>query len=131
MFYSVLTSFYNESESPTLSLFRYPREADRDGDFVKRTDPKLICRDSFRILTSSYANTSAMRHLSLLHACACMFFFSTINAISPIAYANDFINPDDILTKTLQVGASDHTAQARESIVEWAKDLAAKGPWSE
>jgi hypothetical protein len=56
-----------------------------------------------------------------------MFFFSTINAISPIAYANDFINPDDILANTL----GDHTAQARESVVEWAKALAAKGPWSE
>jgi hypothetical protein len=56
-----------------------------------------------------------------------MFFLSTINAASPIAYANDFINPDDILTKTF----GDHTARARESVVEWAKALADKGPWSE
>jgi hypothetical protein len=68
-----------------------------------------------------------MRRFTLLHACTYMFFLSTINAASPIAYANDFINPDDILTKTF----GDHTARARESVVEWAKALADKGPWSE
>ena len=70
-----------------------------------------------------------MRRFTLLHACAYMFLFSTINAASnsPRAYANDFIDPDDILTKTL----GDHTARARESIIDWAKALAAKGPWSE
>ena len=70
---------------------------------------------------------SIMRRFTLLHACTYMLFFSTINAASPIAYANDFIDPDDILTKTL----GDHTARSRESIIEWAKTLAAKGPWSE
>ena len=76
-----------------------------------------------------FSPPSDMRRFSLLHACTYMFFFSTINAASnsPRAYANDFINPDDILTKTL----GDHTARARETIVEWAKSLSAKGPWSE
>jgi hypothetical protein len=70
-----------------------------------------------------------MRRFILLHTCTYMFFLSSINAAStlPRAYANDFINPDDILTKNL----GDHTARARESIVEWAKSLADKGPWSE
>ena len=68
-----------------------------------------------------------MRRFTLLHACTYMFFFSTINAISPIAYANDFIDPDDILTKNF----GDHTARAQESVVEWARVLSAKGPWSE
>ena len=58
-----------------------------------------------------------------------MFFFSTVDAAAPVyvAYANDFISPDDILTKSF----GDHTASARESIIEWAKSLAAEGPWSE
>jgi len=68
-----------------------------------------------------------MRRTTLLHACTYIFFVSTVNAASPRAYANDFIDPNDILTKTL----GDHTYRARESIVEWANSLAAKGPWSE
>ena len=70
-----------------------------------------------------------MRCFTLLQVCAYMFLFSTANAASPVyvAYANDFISPDDILTKNL----GDHTASAQESIVEWAKNLAAEGPWSE
>ena len=77
--------------------------------------------------TSPCIPQSIMRRFTLLHACTYMFFFSTINAASPRPYANDFIDPNDILTKTL----GDHTARARESVVEWAKTLAAKGPWSE
>ena len=68
-----------------------------------------------------------MRHFALLHACTYMFFFSIINTASSLAYANDFIDPDDILTKTL----GDHTAPAQESVVEWVKTLAPEGPWSE
>ncbi|KAF8802054.1 chondroitin AC/alginate lyase [Phlegmacium glaucopus] len=66
------------------------------------------------------------RHIILLHACTYIFFVSSINAASPIAYANDFIDPNDILTNAL----GDHTYRARESIVEWANSLAAGGPWS-
>lgn len=68
-----------------------------------------------------------MHRITIFHACTYMFFFSTINATSPRAYANDFIDPNDILTKAL----GDHTSRAQESIVEWAKTLAAEGPWSE
>ena len=67
-----------------------------------------------------------MRRFTILHVCTYMFYFSTINALSPRAYANDFIDPNDILSKTL----GDHTSRARETIVEWARVLAAQGPWS-
>ena len=66
-----------------------------------------------------------MRRITLLHTCI-VFFFSTTNAGVPKAYANDFIDPNDILAKTY----GDHTYRARETIVEWANALAAKGPWS-
>ena len=70
-----------------------------------------------------------MRRFTILHACTYMFFFSTINAASnlPRAYANDFLDPNVILNKV----HGEHTSRAQESIIEWAKALAVKGPWSE
>lgn len=67
-----------------------------------------------------------MPRISLLHACTYILFFSTMSAAQPRAYANDFIDPNDILTKT----PGNHTYHARQSIVEWAHALAAEGPWS-
>ena len=81
---------------------------------------------SFSLSNSHLKDHSVMPRFTLLHVCTSMFFFSTINAASPIAYANDFIDPDDILTMTL----GDYTAPAQKSVVEWAKTLAAEGPWS-
>ena len=68
-----------------------------------------------------------MHRITLLHACTCVLFFSTINAASPRAYANDFIDPDTFLTNP----PADYTYHARETIIEWADSLAAEGPWSE
>ena len=109
-------------------------EADGCGIFVKKTGfPNYVAIhfifDNVAFEFSPHKPHSDMRRFTFLHACTYMLFFSTINAASnsPRAYANDFINPNDILTRTL----GDHTARARESVVEWARVLAAKGPWSE
>ena len=40
-------------------------------------------------------------------------------------YANDFLNPTDILTKNYT-----HTHLAQQTILQWASDSAAGGPWS-
>ena len=105
--------------------------ADGCGIFVKRTGIPNYVAIHFILNNITFEFSPHKPHanmrLTLLHACTYTFFLSTINAASPIAYANDFINPDDILTKTL----GDHTALAQQSVVEWAKALAAKGPWSE
>ena len=61
--------------------------------------------------------------LTLFHIAT---FSSIISAaIAQTAYANDFVDPDYILSK--KFGAS--TYQAQVTAVQWARTLAAKGPW--
>ncbi|KAF8152909.1 chondroitin AC/alginate lyase [Crassisporium funariophilum] len=61
---------------------------------------------------------------TLFQSFAILSLFSTVS--SQTAYANDFVDPDYILSKKF----GDHTFQARQSILVWADSLAAKGPWS-
>lgn len=63
-----------------------------------------------------------------------MFWLSTfvsVLALAPAAlgftdYANDFVDPGYVLLKDFNTS----TAAAQASIVDWANDLAAQGPWS-
>lgn len=65
---------------------------------------------------------------TLLHLVTVVSIFSTAFSQTTLtAYANDFIDPDYILSKNF----GDNTWRARDSIQTWAKTLASQGPWSE
>ncbi|KAH9929064.1 chondroitin AC/alginate lyase [Epithele typhae] len=51
---------------------------------------------------------------------------TALSASAFTSYANDFIDPKIILSN----GLSNLTIEAQETIVEWAEDLAAAGPWN-
>jgi len=64
---------------------------------------------------------------TLLHLVTVVSCFSTAFSQTLTAYANDFVDPDYILSKNF----GDYTWRSRDSIQTWAKTLASKGPWSE
>jgi hypothetical protein len=43
-----------------------------------------------------------------------------------VSYDNDFVDPNYVVSKSFNTS----TAAAQQSIVEWADQLAAQGPWS-
>jgi hypothetical protein len=45
---------------------------------------------------------------------------------SLVSYANDFVDPDYIVSKAF----SNYTVEAQSTVVQWADELAAQGPWS-
>lgn len=47
-------------------------------------------------------------------------------AASYASYANVFVNPDFIVARQF----ANNTLAARQTIVSWAQELAAQGPWS-
>lgn len=49
------------------------------------------------------------------------------SAVAVTSYANDFVDPAYIIAGNFS--ASTETAQA--TVISWAKELAAEGPWSE
>lgn len=51
----------------------------------------------------------------------------TPSALCYTAYANDFVDPKYILSKSFNTS----TAAAQQTIVQWADQLAVQGPWSE
>jgi len=72
------------------------------------------------------AHFTLFKLITLVFSC---FYYSTLvkaQANYSLAYANDFVDPDWFLKK--EFGA--HTSKAQVSVLAWAKDLAAKGPWS-
>lgn len=44
-----------------------------------------------------------------------------------VSYDNDFVDPKYVLSKSFNTS----TAASQQTIVEWADQLAAQGPWSE
>jgi hypothetical protein len=65
---------------------------------------------------------------TLLHLVTIVSVFSTAFSQTTLtAYANDFVDPDYILSKNF----GDNTWRSRDSIQTWAKTLASRGPWSE
>ena len=66
---------------------------------------------------------------TLFHLVTVVSFFSTAfsQTLVMTAYANDFVDPDYILSKNF----GDNTWRSRDSIQTWAKTLASRGPWSE
>ena len=68
-----------------------------------------------------------MRLSTLLSATALSVLVLSTPVLSFTSYANDFIDPNIILSKDF----SNVTAEAQETILLWADQLAAKGPWCE
>ena len=66
-------------------------------------------------------------HSSTLSATALSVFILSTPVLSFTSYANDFIDPNIILSRDF----SNVTAEAQETIMLWADQLAAKGPWCE
>ncbi|KAH6903268.1 alginate lyase-domain-containing protein [Coprinopsis sp. MPI-PUGE-AT-0042] len=54
------------------------------------------------------------------------FFHLPLFAASQTSYANEFVDPDWVLTGNFP----DNTQAARDTIVKWASQLANEGPWS-
>ena len=59
-------------------------------------------------------------------------FFLSVSVLIPavlciVSYDNDFVDPNYVMSKSFNAS----TAGSQQSIVEWADQLAAQGPWSE
>ena len=79
------------------------------------------------ILTADGTTPLTMRSGILLSATALSVLVLSTPVLSFTSYANDFIDPNTILSKDF----SNVTAEAQETIMLWADQLAAKGPWCE
>jgi hypothetical protein len=59
-------------------------------------------------------------------------FFLSVSVLIPaalgiVSYDNDFVDPHYVMSKSFNTS----TAGSQQTIVEWADQLAAQGPWSE
>lgn len=67
-----------------------------------------------------------MHFPTLLPTFFCAIILGTTKVSGSTSYANDFVDPDYILAG----GFGENTEGARETIAQWANELAAYGPWS-
>ena len=68
-----------------------------------------------------------MNPVTLLLACVSLLYTGAA-AQSFTSYANDFFDPSIVV----QQSATNSTrVLAQETIIQWAKDLSAQGPWCE
>ena len=68
-----------------------------------------------------------MNSVTLLLACVSLFYTS-IAAQGFTSYANDFFDPSIVV----QQSATNSTrVLAQDTIIQWAEDLSAQGPWCE
>ncbi|KII91574.1 hypothetical protein PLICRDRAFT_105018 [Plicaturopsis crispa FD-325 SS-3] len=51
---------------------------------------------------------------------------SVVHSLNVSSYANDFVDPDYILARSF----NETTTAAQQSIIQWADEYTAKGPWS-
>jgi len=64
---------------------------------------------------------------TLLHFFLIVSMFSAAFSQNLTAYANDFVDPDYILSNNF----GNNTKPSRDTIQTWAMTLASRGPWSE
>ncbi|RDX42880.1 chondroitin AC/alginate lyase [Lentinus brumalis] len=70
---------------------------------------------------TSFSFTAVLSAASLLH-----LHIGPARAITVTSYANDFVDPKYVLAKDF----TNFTIEAQDTIVAWAEELAAQGPWS-
>ncbi len=69
---------------------------------------------------TSFSFTAVLTAASLLH-----LHIGPARAITVTSYANDFVDPKYVLAKDF----TNFTIEAQDTIVAWAEELAAQGPW--